>query len=154
MLFKVRTFDVASGAITERSLEGEDAAALRLWLEQRGDTVLSVAAPGRRRQGRNVFNSVLFCDELRMLLSSGMSLVEAIETLCTKEGEGYKREVLLEIQRHLLEGKSLSAALAQNSFDFPALLIASAIGRGKRRARRAMTSRMDRTGRDEIRRDR
>lgn len=125
MLFKVRTFDAASAAVKESAVEGADAASLRLMLESRGETVLSIAAlrPWRERHG--VFNLALFCEELRMLLSSGMSLVEAIETLCSKETEGYKREILIEIQRHLQEGKSLSAALLQNRFNFPALLIAS-----------------------------
>ncbi len=125
MLFNVRSIDTSSGAITERVLEGEDAVAVRLSLEQRGETILSIVAILRRHRARSRFNIVLFCDELRMLLSSGMSLVETIETLCAKEGEGHKREVLTQIQRHLLEGKALSTALERNSFDFPALLIAS-----------------------------
>jgi general secretion pathway protein F len=127
MQFEVRTFDAVSGAIAERTMEAESMAALRQALEEQGVSVLAIAAERRKRMPgrRNTLNIVLFCDELRMLLSSGMSLVEAMETLTSKENEAYKHAVLLEIQQRLREGKSLSAALALNRFAFPPLLIAS-----------------------------
>ena len=129
MQFKVRTFHAASGAIAERSVDGEDAAAVTLMLEQQGLAVLSVAAQGggarRRIGGLRSFNLVLFCDELRTLLSSGMSLVEAIDTLCTRDNDDAKRTVLLEIRQMLLEGKPLSSALELNRLGFPPLLVAS-----------------------------
>ncbi|MDN2704471.1 type II secretion system F family protein [Janthinobacterium sp. SUN100] len=130
MQFKIRTFHAASGAITERTVDGEDAAGVTRMVEQQGHTVLSVAAQGRRTRTRGVsgirgFNLVLFCDELRTLLSSGMSLVEAIDTLCTKDNDDAKRTVLLEIRQLLLEGKPLSSALELNRIGFPPLLIAS-----------------------------
>lgn len=132
MQFKVRTFHAASGAIAERSVDGEDAAAVTLMLEQQGLAVLSLAAQGGRVRprariagGLRSFNLVLFCDELRTLLSSGMSLVEAIDTLCTRDGDDAKRTVLLEIRQLLLEGKPLSSALEMNRLGFPPLLVAS-----------------------------
>ncbi|QKY11970.1 type II secretion system F family protein [Janthinobacterium lividum] len=111
-------------------MDGEDAAGVTRTVEQQGYTVLSVAAQGRRTRTRGVsgirgFNLVLFCDEMRTLLSSGMSLVEAIETLCTKDNDDAKRTVLLEIRQLLLEGKPLSSALELNRLGFPPLLIAS-----------------------------
>lgn len=130
MQFKIRTFHAASGAIAERIVDGEDTATVTRMVEQQGYTVLSVAAQGRRTRTRGVsgirgFNLVLFCDELRTLLSSGMSLVEAIDTLCTKDNDDAKRTVLLEIRQLLLEGKPLSSALELNRLGFPPLLIAS-----------------------------
>jgi general secretion pathway protein F len=130
MQFKIRIFHAASGAIAERIVDGEDTATVTRMVEQQGYTVLSVAAQGRRTRTRGVsgirgFNLVLFCDELRTLLSSGMSLVEAIDTLCTKDNDDAKRTVLLEIRQLLLEGKPLSSALELNRIGFPPLLIAS-----------------------------
>lgn len=130
MQFKIRTFHAVSGDIAECTVDGEDAAAVTQMVEQQGYTVLSVAAQGRRVRtsgvsGLRSFNPVLFCDELRTLLYSGMSLVEAIDTLCSKENDNAKHTVLLEIRQMLLEGKPLSSALELNRFGFPPLLIAS-----------------------------
>ena len=130
MQFKVRTFHAASGLVAEKTVEGEDAAAVKLAFEQQGLAVLSVAALGGRMRlrgpgGLRGFNLVLFCDELRTLLTSGMSLVEAIDTLCTRDNDDAKRTVLLEIRQLLLEGKPLSTALEMNRLGFPPLLIAS-----------------------------
>ncbi|APA71410.1 hypothetical protein YQ44_14205 [Janthinobacterium sp. 1_2014MBL_MicDiv] len=116
--------------MAECTVDGEDAAAVTQMVEQQGYTVLSVAAQGRRVRtsgvsGLRSFNPVLFCDELRTLLYSGMSLVEAIDTLCSKDNDNAKHTVLLEIRQMLLEGKPLSSALELNRFGFPPLLIAS-----------------------------
>ncbi|MQA37349.1 type II secretion system F family protein [Rugamonas aquatica] len=124
MQFKVRIFDAASASWTERLAEGASADAVQQALERQGVTVLSVAAAGAAPRRRH-FDVVLFCDELCTLLSSGMSLVEAIETLGAKDGDSYKHTVLLEIQQRLLEGKPFSSALELNQFGFPLLLIAS-----------------------------
>ncbi|MBC3873833.1 type II secretion system F family protein [Undibacterium flavidum] len=127
MQFLVRTFDVSSGVVIERMMEGEEPLALQQMLEREGVTVLSVV--GHHSQflvkRKSNFNVVLFCEELRTLLSSGMSLVEAIETLCAKKDGGNKHAVLLEIQQRLLEGKPFSAAIESNQFIFPVLLVAS-----------------------------
>ncbi|CDG81982.1 type II secretion system F family protein [Janthinobacterium agaricidamnosum] len=126
MQFKARLFDAASGSVAERLVEGESAAAARQALEHEGATVLSLAAYGRwRGSGVTGFNMVLFCEELRTLLSSGMSLVEAIEALCSKNAGDGKHAVLIDIRQRLLEGKPLSAALELSRFTFPPLLIAS-----------------------------
>jgi general secretion pathway protein F len=130
MQFKIRILDAAAGVVAERTVDGEDASSVTRAMELKGFTVLSVAAVGRKGRSRGVFglrnfNLVLFCDELRTLLSSGMSLVEAIDTLCTKDNDDSKRAVLLEIRQMLLEGKPLSTALELNRLGFPPLLIAS-----------------------------
>jgi len=127
MLFTVRTFEAATASISQHQVDGDDVDQVRQMLERRGATVLSVTAPPRRvaLSPRTRFDVVLFCDELRTLLSSGMSLVEAIDTLGSKDASGPKHLVLAEIKQHLLEGKPFSAALELNQFDFPLLLIAS-----------------------------
>ncbi|MCU6498276.1 type II secretion system F family protein [Rugamonas sp. A1-17] len=127
MQFTVRIFDAATAAYAERQVEGESAQEVRQALEREGATVLSVTAAARRLAlpRRAQFDVVLFCDELRTLLSSGMSLVEAIDTLSTKDGAGFKHVVLLEIKQRLLEGKPFSSALELNQVRFPLLLVAS-----------------------------
>ncbi len=127
MQFTIRTFDAASGAIVENVVDGDSADGLKQRLEDEGQTVLSIVAHSRRRLWRrsSSFDMVLFCEELRTLLSSGMSLVEAIDTLSSKDSESNKQTILLDIKQQLLEGKALSAALELNRFSFPILLIAS-----------------------------
>jgi len=127
MQFNVRTFDAASAAYAERIVDGDSPQDVQRALEGQGLTVLSVTMQtGRIRLGRAArFDVVLFCEELRTLLSSGMSLVEAVDTLSGKQSGGDKRTVLLEIRQHLLEGKPFSSALELNRYDFPVLLIAS-----------------------------
>lgn len=122
--FAVRAFDAVTGQVSERSIQAGDAAEARAILGREGLTALSVVAV-RGRRARSSFDIVLFCEELRTLLSSGMSLVEAIETLCSKDAGDDKRAVLLELQQHLREGKPLSVALELNRFAFPVLLVAS-----------------------------
>jgi general secretion pathway protein F len=131
MRFQIRTFDAASGAVAERTVEGDSPAAVRLFVERDGAAVLSVT-PLKSGRGRvrtrgfaKGFDTVLFCEELRTLLSSGMSLVEAVETLCAKGGSESRNVVLLDIRQRLLDGKPLSAALELNRFGFPPLLVAS-----------------------------
>lgn len=127
MQFIVRTFDAATAAYVERVVDGDSPQGVRRTLEGQGLTVLSVTAQATRiRPPRAAhFDVVLFCEELRTLLSSGMSLVEAVDTLSGKQSSGDKHTVLLEIRQHLLEGKPFSSALELNRHAFPVLLIAS-----------------------------
>jgi general secretion pathway protein F len=122
--FTVRVFDAASGQVSVLGMQADDASHVRALLARDGLTALSVVTV-RGRRSRSPFDIVLFCDELRTLLSSGMSLVEAIETLCSKDAGDDKRAVLLELQQHLREGKPFSVALELNAFSFPLLLVAS-----------------------------
>ncbi len=127
MQFQIRSFDAATGTIAERAAEGESEEAIRRLFERDGTAILSIA-PVRTKTGAGYprgFDTVLFCEELRTLLSSGMSLVEAVETLCAKAGSGSRGVVLLDVRQRLLDGKPLSAALELNQFDFPPLLVAS-----------------------------
>lgn len=127
MQFHIRSFDAATGIVASRTVDGDSIASVRSLFERDGTAILSIA-PARvtRTFGRKaVFETVLFCEELRTLLSSGMSLVEAIDTLCGKSGSASRSAVLNDIRQRLQGGKPLSAALELNRFPFPPLLIAS-----------------------------
>jgi general secretion pathway protein F len=127
MQFHIRAFDPASGSIVERRQEGEDREGVQASLEREGLTVLSLSAAERTRSVRRLqrFDAVLFCEELRTLLSSGMSLVEAIDTLCSKGTGDNKHAILRDLHQRLLDGKQLSSALELNKFPFSPLLVAS-----------------------------
>jgi len=67
----------------------------------------------------------LFTQELLALLESGVSVVEAVETLAEKENRPGVRQVLLALVQALHEGKPLSAALAEAPHAFNALYVAT-----------------------------
>ncbi|AVR96627.1 type II secretion system F family protein [Pseudoduganella armeniaca] len=126
MRFSVRIFDVAAGTVANLEVDGNDPGAVRAALAAQGHTVLALAPVGRGSAGvRRPFDVLLFCDELRTLLGSGMSLVEAVDTLHEKEAPGIKRQVFAGLQTLLAQGKSLSAALELSEHRFSPLLIAS-----------------------------
>jgi general secretion pathway protein F len=127
MQFHIRTFDAASGVIAERMVEGDSAASVSISLEREGAAILSIMpVKTKRRLARKAgFDTVLFCEELRTLLSSGMSLVEAVDALCARSGSESRSVVLLDVRQRLLDGKPLSAALELNRFPFSPLLVAS-----------------------------
>lgn len=98
-------------------------------VSENGATVLSVAhaalldrlhAPGKAK-----FPLVLFSQELLSLLQSGVSIMEAIETLAEKEQRQGVRQTLTSLQRSLREGKSLSLALEAEPHAFSQLYVAT-----------------------------
>lgn len=73
------------------------------------------------------FRLDLFCQELLALLSAGIMLGEAVQTLADKEvggGDG-DRGVLRGLALRVREGQPLSAAMAQRGDVFPSLLVES-----------------------------
>lgn len=81
---------------------------------------LSFTWPARRDR----FPLALFSRELLALLGSGLSLVEALQTLAEKESRSETRKVLAQVLAHLYEGESFSAAIAHYPHAFPALYVA------------------------------
>jgi general secretion pathway protein F len=77
----------------------------------------------RRRRGGGI-QVDLFCQELLSLLSAGVSVGEALETLVAKE-QGPARDVVEALLRAVREGRPLSAALAIRPDIFPSLLTES-----------------------------
>ncbi len=98
---------------------------------RQGLTVLSVKAaggwsqkaPGLARRYR--FPITLFSRELLSLLDSGLSLVEALQTLAEKETRAETRKLLAQVLDHLYQGESLSGAIARYPEAFPPLYAAS-----------------------------
>ncbi|MFC3816163.1 type II secretion system F family protein [Lysobacter sp. GCM10012299] len=71
------------------------------------------------------FDRSLFTQELIALLEAGLSLIETMETLRDKSGEGVNRSVLAGIVDALCEGLPLSKALERQPDSFPALYVAT-----------------------------
>ena len=98
-------------------------------LEGRGYTVLSVRA--KRSLGApwggasQRFPVALFSQELRVLVSAGLPLVEAIDTLAQKERSDEWRSVMERLAAVLREGRPLSAALDQFPQAFSPLYVAT-----------------------------
>jgi general secretion pathway protein F len=71
------------------------------------------------------FPLVLFTQELLALLRSGISLLEALETLAEKEARGASVGVLLGLTERLKQGQSFSNALQAFPQAFPDLYVAT-----------------------------
>jgi general secretion pathway protein F len=71
------------------------------------------------------FPIALFSRELLSLLGSGLSLVEALQTLAEKETRAEPRKLLTQVLEHLYQGESLASAIARYPEAFPPLYVAS-----------------------------
>ena len=71
---------------------------------------------------RTDFALDVFCQELLALLSAGIQVGEALDTLARKETRPAQREVIAGMLEALREGKTLSAAMQARTAVFPALL--------------------------------
>jgi general secretion pathway protein F len=119
----------SDGAILVLEIDARDERDANEQAASRGLAVLSV----RRRAGvgawlgarRARFPLLLFSQELLALLQSGISLVEAIETLAEKEQRPETRKVLEQLITRLRQGQALSAAMQQSPAAFPALYVAT-----------------------------
>lgn len=110
-------------------LEAANAADAERQAVAQGYAVLSVTqAPLLKRlraSGATRFPLLLFSQELLSLLDSGISLVEAIETLAEKEQRPMVRATLQGMVVGLREGKPLSATLEEARQIFPPLYVAT-----------------------------
>jgi general secretion pathway protein F len=107
------------------AMHAEDAAEQA---RRQGLTVLSVKQAGVAWSGfakRYRFPITLFSRELLSLLGSGLSLVEALQTLVEKETRAEPRKFLTQVLDHLYQGESLSSAIARYPEAFPPLYVAS-----------------------------
>ena len=73
----------------------------------------------------NRFDTALFANQLRALLSAGIPVPEAIETLSQNEPKNGQRLILDNIGRDLASGLSLSAAMKQQANLFDSMLVAT-----------------------------
>lgn len=130
MRFHVRALNLATG-VTSVVLEAASADAAAAVAKGRGYAVLQVRPDrgggwrdwlaGRRQD----FPLTLFTQELLTLLQAGLSVVEAIETLCEKEARQERRALLGSLVSALYQGQALSQALEQFPAVFPALYVAT-----------------------------
>ena len=125
MRFRVTTL-AARGRLS-LTLEAAHADDARVQAKKQGYIVLGVRPVASWLPGRTAmrFPLTLFSRELLALLGSGLTLVEALQTLADKEVNGEMRRLLLQVLTHLYEGESLSAAIARYPASFPPLYVAS-----------------------------
>jgi general secretion pathway protein F len=114
------------GRIESLDYQAVDEQAARQQAESRGYTVLQVHGKHNLtllRQAR--FPVQLFSQELLVLISAGLPLVDAIETLAQKEKRDEFRSLLGRIVAVLRQGQPLSAALEQQPAVFSQLYVAT-----------------------------
>lgn len=112
-------------------LEAGDAADARSQAERRGLSVVAVRSGGagwggwKSLRSGPAFPLLHFNQSLLLLLRSGLSIVEAVETLAERESGAAARRVLQLLHGQLSQGLPMSAALAAQPQVFPLLLVAS-----------------------------
>lgn len=123
MQYVVRALD-AMQQIQTVVIDALDEADANAQTRARRLTPLSTARRGTLAERRNpAFPLLLFTQELHALLSAGLSVIEALDTLIEKDPQPARRAVLGRLARQLREGYRLSAALRQQPDVFPALFV-------------------------------
>jgi general secretion pathway protein F len=123
----------ALGDVVRLTVEAGDAAEARRAGAAQGVSILTLkpqnplalALSLRTPRPRVRFALDLFSQELLSLLESGLSLVEAIETLAEKEESSGSARALETLTGHLHRGQSFSGALEQLPELFPPLFVAT-----------------------------
>ncbi len=117
--------------VATTAIDALDEADARRQVTALGQAVVSISRDRGLRLGSSGADStakfpvLLFSQELLSLLSSGVSIVEAVETLAEKESRAQVRAVLQRIQVSLREGRTLSHALESLPLAFPPLYVAT-----------------------------
>ncbi len=108
-------------------IEAANEVAAHAQASQQGHAVLAVKPVQVMSfwQMKTGFPVLLFSQELLALLSAGLSLVEAIETIVEKEQRQDSRQILDSVLLRLRQGQSLSSALEAFPAEFPALYAAT-----------------------------
>ncbi|WP_210807650.1 type II secretion system F family protein [Ideonella paludis] len=111
-----------------RPIEAPDEAAAGMALQAQGLTVLGLeqgASQGGQTQRAAPWEVAWWCRELRTLLRSGMTVVEAIDTMgLSAEPHSTRAEVQQTLLGYLQQGQGLSQAMLSCG-RFPAVLVAS-----------------------------
>ncbi|HWI15768.1 MAG TPA: type II secretion system F family protein [Burkholderiales bacterium] len=117
----------SSGSVVTLELNARDDSDAQEQARTRGVAVLALDRcltwKPRMRSRRNRFPLLLFSQELLALLQSGISLIEAIQTLAEKEQRAEVRHILGGLMERLREGQPLSGAMEQGGA-FPPLYVA------------------------------
>ncbi len=129
----------AQGTLTSLRINAADAATAIELLRERGMQVLRCDArsgdersgelqspkrPSLRRGLAKKLDISLFAQELASLVTAGLSILEALNTLAEKEAVGPRRTLLKAVVHSISEGLALSIAL-ERAGEFPPLLIAT-----------------------------
>jgi general secretion pathway protein F len=123
--FLVRHLPPGSRTVVEDQVEAGSAAEARERFVEQGAVVVAVSVSDTGREIAAVagFDVPWWCRELRTLLRSGMTAVEAIEALAAGAGTGPRSRVIGSLLGHLNRGLSLSRAMDATQA-FPPVLLA------------------------------
>jgi general secretion pathway protein F len=129
MRYQVKAVKSGVGEVVSLLLEARDARDANEQAQAQGYMVVGVR-PARALSlpqsfGTPRFPLVLFTQELLALLRSGISLLEAIETLTEKESRGSTVTVLASLAQRLKQGQSFSSSLQAFPQTFPDLYVAT-----------------------------
>lgn len=134
MQFNARIYDPGRQAALSRTVDAASRERAILSLQAEGNVVLSIERPlgfsafaviGGKLRRRRKFDVRLFCEEVKTLLSAGMSLVEIVDTLSVKEPDSPDALVLLDLRSLLSEGKAFSTSMEAYPAIFPMVLVAA-----------------------------
>lgn len=128
MLFLVKT--IKHGSVVDISyVDASSRLDVERQLEALGQSTLSIAPASMWARLRfptsPSFPLLLFSQELLSLLDSGITIVEAVDTLAEKENRPFVRAVLQTIVTGLREGKPFSSTLSEVPAAFPPLYVAT-----------------------------
>jgi general secretion pathway protein F len=129
MRFQVKAVKSGVGQVVSLLLDARDARDANEQAQAQGYMVVGVqplrALSWPQSLGTARFPLVLFTQELLALLRSGISLLEAIETLTEKESRGATATVLAGIAQRLKQGQSFSSSLQGFPQTFPDLYVST-----------------------------
>jgi general secretion pathway protein F len=129
MRFQVKAVKSGVGQVVSLLLDARDARDANEQAQAQGYMVVGVqplrALSWPQSLGTARFPLVLFTQELLALLRSGISLLEAIETLTEKESRGATATVLAGIAQRLKQGQSFSSSLQAFPQTFPDLYVST-----------------------------
>jgi len=128
MQFEIKALRL-SDSVVALVLDAVDESDAKAQAVAQGYTVLTVKAKQSFKaliKPRRVnFPLMLFSQELLALMSAGLTIVDAVETLAEKEVRPETRSVLQQIVSQLYEGRSLSHALQGLPAVFPPLYVST-----------------------------
>ena len=127
MQYRLRVLDSA-GVLGTVSVDARDEADARSQARAKALKVLSADQLGSKAAlpsiGGGRFSATLFCEELLSMLAAGLSIVECVEGLASKEESATGRAMFERMLARLREGRRFSEALGGEAALFPPLLIA------------------------------
>jgi general secretion pathway protein F len=123
MQFHVRALDVDQQIQTLVLEAFDEADAQAQVLARRLTPVHVLGRKGLGTTGLAAFRLLLFAQELQALLTAGLAVIEALDTLVEKDPHVARRAILARLARHLREGQRLSSALRQQPQVFPPLFV-------------------------------